>query len=143
MREDYSCLLYTSLLTWRCFEVPIVYGILAVLLTFALSLVVCRAAGETDFTPTGAMGKIMQLAYGGLIPKAEANLMTAGVTVGASIASAELLTDLKSGYLLGAGPRRQFVAQLLGVLPGTVASVLCYSVLIPDATALSLSLIHI
>jgi uncharacterized oligopeptide transporter (OPT) family protein len=125
-------------LTWRWFGVPIPYGVLALVLTFALSLVVCRVEGETDITPTGAMGKIMQLLYGGLIPQnAPANLMTAGVTVGASIASAELLTDLKSGYLLGAGPRRQFVAQLLGVLPGTVATVLCYSVLVPDAAALS------
>ncbi len=61
--------------------------------------------------------------------------MTAGITVGASAASADLLTDLKSGYLLGANPRRQFVAQLLGVLPGTLATAFCFSILIPDATA--------
>jgi len=124
------------MLTWGWFDVPIAYGLLALLLTFALALVVCRVTGETDITPTAAMGKIMQLAYGGIIPQnAPANLMTAGITVGASAASADLMTDLKSGYLLGANPRRQFVAQLLGVLPGTLATVFCFSVLIPDATA--------
>lgn len=124
------------MLTWQWFGVPIPYGLLALLLTFALALVVCRVTGETDITPTAAMGKIMQLSYGGLIPQnATANLMTAGITVGASAASADLMTDLKSGYLLGANPRRQFVAQLLGVLPGTLATVFCFSVLIPDATA--------
>lgn len=124
------------LLTWGWFDVPVLFGLLALLLTFALALVVCRVTGETDLTPTAAMGKIMQLIYGGLIPQnAPANLMTAGITVGASSASADLLTDLKSGYLLGANPRRQFVAQLLGVLPGTLATVFCFSVLIPDATA--------
>jgi len=124
------------MLTWRWFDVPVVYGLLALLLTFALALVVCRVTGETDITPTAAMGKIMQLTYGGLIPQnAPANLMTAGITVGASSASADLMTDLKSGYLLGANPRRQFVAQLLGVVPGTLATVFCFSVLIPDAIA--------
>jgi uncharacterized oligopeptide transporter (OPT) family protein len=122
----------------RWFDVPVHYGVLAVLMTFVLALVACRATGESDITPTGAMGKIMQLAYGVLIPQnAAANLMTAGITGGASSASADLLTDLKSGYLLGANPRRQYVAQLLGVLPGTIATVLGYSILVPDATALT------
>lgn len=126
------------LLAWRVFGVPIPYGILSIVATFALSVVVCRVSGETDIAPYAAMGKIMQLAYGTLVPQnATANLMTAGVTVGASAASADLLTDLKTGHLLGASPRRQFLAQLLGVLPGTVATVFCYSVLVPDATALT------
>jgi uncharacterized oligopeptide transporter (OPT) family protein len=122
----------------RFFEIPIPFGVLAVVLTFALALVACRATGESDVTPTGAMGKIMQLIYGVLIPQsATANLMTAGITSGAASASADLLTDLKSGYLLGANPRRQFIAQLLGILPGTVATILGFYVLVPDATALT------
>ena len=36
-------------------------SILAILLTFFLSLVACRATGETDTTPIGAMGKITQV----------------------------------------------------------------------------------
>ena len=35
--------------------------------------------------------------------------MTASITAGAATASADLLTDLKSGYLLGASPRRHAV----------------------------------
>jgi uncharacterized oligopeptide transporter (OPT) family protein len=120
------------------FEIPIHFGILAVLFTFVLALVACRATGESDVTPTGAMGKIMQLTYGVLIPQnATANLMTAAITSGAAASSADLLTDLKAGYLLGANPRRQFVAQLLGVLPGTVATVAGFYILVPDATALT------
>ena len=34
---------------------------------------------------------------------------------GAASSSADLLTDLKSGYLLGANPRKQFLAQLAGI----------------------------
>ena len=38
-------------------------GILAVLVTFLLSIVAARATGETDVTPIGAMGKITQFTY--------------------------------------------------------------------------------
>ncbi len=124
-------------IAWKFFDVPPHLGILAVFLTFVLALVACRATGETDITPTGAMGKIMQLIYGGLIPQsATANLMTAGITAGASSASADLLTDLKSGYLLGANPRRQFVAQAMGILPGTIATTIGFFLLVPRASVL-------
>lgn len=125
-------------LTWWQFQVPPHLGALAVLLTFFLALVACRATGETDITPTGAMGKIMQLTYGVLIPQSTtANLMTAGITAGTSAASADLLNDLKSGYLLGAHPRRQFIAQFLGIFSGTAATVLGFHLLVPNATALT------
>jgi uncharacterized oligopeptide transporter (OPT) family protein len=124
-------------LGWLAFGIPVHYGALAVFMTFFLALVACRATGETDITPIGAMGKIMQLTYGALIPQNYAvNLMTASITSSASAESADLLNDLKSGYLLGAHPRRQFIAQFLGIFSGTIASVLGYFVLVPDATAL-------
>jgi uncharacterized oligopeptide transporter (OPT) family protein len=120
------------------FHIPWHLGLLAVLLTFFLALVMCRATGESDITPIGAMGKITQLAYGVLIPQnATANLMTASITANAGAASADLLTDLKSGYLLGAHPRRQFIAQLLGVFGGTAATVIGFHLLVPDARVLT------
>ena len=119
------------------FEVPFHYGILAVFMTFFLALVACRATGESDITPVGAMGKIMQLTYGVLIPQSTtANLMTASITASSAGSSADLLNDLKSGYLLGANPRRQFIAQFLGIFAGTAATVLGFYLLVPDATAL-------
>jgi Zn-dependent protease len=120
------------------FEVPVHLGVLAVFMTFALALVAARITGESDITPTGAMGKIMQLTYGVLLPQsATANLMTAGITAGAASSTADLLTDLKSGYVLGANPRRQFLAQVFGIIPGTIATVIGFRVLVPDATALT------
>jgi putative OPT family oligopeptide transporter len=125
-------------IAWRYFEVPPYFGLLAVVMTFFLSLVASRVTGETDVTPTGAMGKMTQLTYGVLIPQnTTANLMTAAITAGAASASADLLNDLKSGYLLGANPRRQFIAQFLGVLPGTIATVIGYYLLVPNAQALT------
>ncbi|MBC8404384.1 MAG: OPT/YSL family transporter [Planctomycetes bacterium] len=119
------------------FEVPYHYGVLAVLLTFLLSLVACRATGESDITPVGAMGKIMQLTFGKLIPQSTtANLMTASITASSAGSSADLLNDLKSGYLLGANPRRQFVAQFMGIFAGTAATVWGFRMLVPTADKL-------
>ena len=102
-------------------------GILAVLVTFLLSIVAARATGETDITPIGAMGKITQLIYGVVAPtNITTNLMTASITSGAASHAADLLTDLKSGYLLGGTPRKQTISQLFGVLAGTLVSVPAY-----------------
>ncbi len=102
-------------------------GILAVLVTFFLSIVAARATGETDITPIGAMGKITQLMYGVVAPQnITTNLMTASITSGAASHAADLLTDLKSGYLLGGNPRSQTISQLFGVIAGTIVSVPAY-----------------
>lgn len=109
----------------------------AVVLSFALALVACRVTGETDTTPVGAMGKITQLTFGALRPgNTSVNLMSANVTAAAASSSADLLTDLKSGYLLGANPRKQFLAQLAGIFVGTVVTVLSFRLLVPDASVL-------
>ncbi|MHB8874380.1 MAG: OPT/YSL family transporter, partial [Myxococcaceae bacterium] len=102
-----------------------------------LSIVACRATGETDTTPIGALGKITQLTYGVLIPQnLTANLMTANVTAAIATSSADLLTDLKSGYLLGANPRKQFLAQFFGVFAGTLVAVPGFYLLVPTAETL-------
>lgn len=112
------------------FEVTWWMGILAVLVTFLLSIVAARATGETDVTPIGAMGKITQLLYGFLAPSNKVtNLMTASITAGAASHSADLLTDLKSGYLLGGNPRKQTISQLFGVIAGTLVCVPVYLVI--------------
>ena len=64
------------------------------------------------------------------------NLMSANITAGAATSAADLLTDLKSGYLLGANPRKQFLAQFAGIFAGTVVTVLCFQVMVPDASVL-------
>ncbi len=119
------------------FGMPYWQSALAVVLTFALALVACRVTGETDTTPIGAMGKIMQLTFGGLAPgNMNINLMAANITAGAASSSADLLTDLKSGYLLGAHPRKQFIAQFAGIFMGTLITVFAFSVMVPNASVL-------
>jgi len=112
-------------------------GIISILMTFFLALVACRATGETDITPVGAMGKITQLLYGVIAPaNITTNLMTACVTAGAAASSADLLTDLKSGYLLGANPRKQFLAQFVGIFAGAAVIVPAFYVIVPTPQVL-------
>jgi OPT family oligopeptide transporter len=112
-------------------------ALLSVFMTFFLALVASRATGETDITPIGAMGKITQLFYGVIAPaKLTTNLMTACVTAGAAASCADLLTDLKSGYLLGANPRKQFIAQFLGIFAGAAIVVPAFYLIVPSADAL-------
>ncbi|MGE5176619.1 MAG: OPT family oligopeptide transporter [Hyphomicrobiales bacterium] len=112
-------------------------GVLAVLLTFFLVVVAGRATGETDITPTGPLSKITQLTFGAIKPgDVSVNLMTANITAGATSHAGDLLTDLKSGYLLGAKPRQQFIAQFFGVLAGGLVVVPVFFLLVPDASVL-------
>ena len=119
------------------FGIAVWESVVAVLLSFLLALVACRVTGETDTTPVGAMGKVTQLTFGALSPgNVNVNLMSANITAGAATSSADLLTDLKSGYLLGANPRQQFLAQFSGIFVGTVVSVLVFAALVPNAQVL-------
>jgi OPT family oligopeptide transporter len=112
-------------------------GLIAIGMSFLVSMVACRATGETDTTPIGAMGKVMQILFAVLSPKnITHNLMSAGVGANSASSSADLLTDLKSGYLLGANPRKQFIAQFIGIFFGTLAVVPAWYLMIPNDAAL-------
>ncbi len=121
------------------FHIAVWLGLVSVAFSFVVSLVACRATGETDTTPIGAMGKITQLLYA-MLPGAKGiesiNLMAAGTTAAAAGAAADLLTDLKSGYLLGANPRRQFLAQFFGMFFGVLAVVPAWYLMVPTKKAL-------
>ena len=119
------------------FHIQYWMGLIAVLATFFLVVVSARATGETDITPVGPLSKITQLTFGALAPgNIPTNLMTANITAGATSAAGELLQDLKSGYLLGARPRQQFIAQLFGVFSGALIVVPVYFILIPTTDLL-------
>jgi OPT family oligopeptide transporter len=121
----------------RLFHIHWWMGVIAVIATFFLVIVSARATGETDITPVGPLSKITQLTFGAIAPgNIPTNLMTANITAGATSAAGELLQDLKSGYLLGAKPRQQFIAQLFGVLAGAFIVVPVYFILIPNVELL-------
>ena len=83
------------------------------------------------------MGKVTQMIFGAISPgKMDINLFSANITASAANSSADLLTDLKSGYLLGASPRKQFIAQFSGIFLGTIVTVIGFTLLVGDGSVL-------
>ncbi|MGE3625186.1 MAG: OPT/YSL family transporter [Hyphomicrobiales bacterium] len=119
------------------FGIGPVEAVLAVLLGFVLAAVAGWVSGETGITPVGALGKVTQLSFALISPgNVTANLMSANVTGGAAGQCADLLHDLRTGQIVGATPRLQFVAQLFGVLTGSLAGAAAYLAIIPDPQAM-------
>ena len=106
------------------FDVRIWMGILAIPLVFVFTLIAVNSTGLTSITPTGALGKLTQLTYGVLAPgNVTTNLMTAGITGEVSSNAANLLMDIKPGYMLGGKPRHQAIGHVLGILAGATVAV--------------------
>ena len=117
----------TTIAAWHLFEIPPHLTVVALILSFALAAVAVRSTGETDINPVGGMGKVTQLVYGGIAPGSmTTNLMAAAITGAGASQAADMMQDLKTGKLLGASPRRQFVAQLWGLIAGVVFCVPAY-----------------
>jgi OPT family oligopeptide transporter len=125
-----------ALMAWL-FHIPLWAGAIAVPLSVLMGFVAARVTGETDVTPTKALGPVTQLLYGVMTPgNLAGNIMSANVTGGIGLHAADLLTTLKTGWLLGAKPRHQLAAQLFGVVAGALVVVPAFTLVIPDPSAL-------
>ena len=124
-------------LMWWLFDIPLWAGVLAMPLAVLVGVISARVTGETDVTPTKAMGPLTQLIAGAALPaNVTANVMSANVTAGVGLHAADLLSDLKTGWVLGADPRKQVYAQFLGLLVGAAVVVPAFNLLVPDASVL-------
>ncbi len=114
----------TVYLAHRYFGVNYLMGIIAIPLVFIFTLIAVNSTALTSITPTGALGKLTQLTYAVLAPgNIRTNLMTASITGEVSSNAANLLMDIKPGYMLGAKPRQQAIGHVLGIFAGTCVSV--------------------
>lgn len=125
-----------GLMVWL-FHIPLWAGVIAVPLAVVMGFVAARVTGETDVTPTKALGPVTQLIYGVITPgNVAGNIMSANVTGGVGLHAADLLTTLKTGWLLGAKPRHQLYAQLFGVVVGAMVVVPAFNIILPDPSVL-------
>jgi uncharacterized oligopeptide transporter (OPT) family protein len=101
--------------------------LVAIVFSALLALVGTRAQGETDVNPIGAMGKVTQLLFAAIAPgNVQLNLMAAGITSAGSNNCGDMMQDMKTGRLLGASPRYQFLAQLFGIVTGGLFTVIVF-----------------
>ncbi len=106
-------------MAWRVFDIPPWMTVIAIALSSVLATIAVRSTGETDINPTGGMGKVTQLAFGGIAPGSTTiNLMAAGITSAGASQAGDMMQDLKTGRLLGASPRNQIIAQCIGIAAG-------------------------
>jgi uncharacterized oligopeptide transporter (OPT) family protein len=111
-------------MAWRFFDVSMFHGALAVAMVFFFCLIAINSTGLTSITPIGAMGKLTQLTFGVLAPgNVRTNLISASITGEVASNAANLLSDIKPGYMLGAKPRQQAIGHVLGVIAGATLSV--------------------
>jgi putative OPT family oligopeptide transporter len=121
-------------LMYLMFDIPVWAAVFAVPIAVLMGFVAARVTGETDVTPTKALGPVTQMIYGVVTPgNLTGNIMSANVTGGIGLHAADLLTTLKTGWLLGAKPRHQVYAQLFGVLAGAAIIVPLFYLVVPVA----------
>jgi putative OPT family oligopeptide transporter len=114
------------------FDMSPLQTLVAIALSAVLALVGTRAQGETDVNPIGAMGKVTQLLFAAIAPgNPQTNLMAAGITSAGANNCGDMMQDLKTGRLLGASPRKQFIAQLFGIVTGGFFTVAVFVVAFP------------
>ncbi|MEE2960659.1 MAG: OPT family oligopeptide transporter [Myxococcota bacterium] len=119
--------LVTISTAYYVFEISPFMTIIAIGLSSILAAIAVRSTGETDINPVGGMGKVTQLVYGGIAPgQLATNLMAAGITGAGASQAGDMMQDLKTGHMLGASPRKQLIAQLLGITGGIIICVPIY-----------------
>ncbi|MBI4060104.1 MAG: OPT/YSL family transporter [Elusimicrobia bacterium] len=115
-------------------------GIIAIPLVFVFTLIAVNSTGLTSITPTGALGKLTQLSFSVLAPgNITTNIMTAGITGEVASSAANLLMDIKPGYMLGGKPRHQAVGHVLGIIAGALVSVPVFYLMIHGDLSLLMS----
>ncbi|MGZ9029986.1 MAG: OPT family oligopeptide transporter [Burkholderiaceae bacterium] len=122
--------------THAFFGVPWLLAFISLPLIFVLSVICTNSMALTSWTPTGSMSKITQFAMGAIDRTNPAsNLIPAAMTGEIAANSANLLSDIKPGYMLGGKPRQQAVGHVIGIVAGAVVCVPLFFLLFlqPDA----------
>jgi uncharacterized oligopeptide transporter (OPT) family protein len=122
--------------THEFFGVPWLLAFISLPLIFVLSIICTNSMALTSWTPTGSMSKITQFTMGAIDRTNPAsNLIPAAMTAEIAANSANLLSDIKPGYMLGGKPRQQAIGHVIGIFAGALACVPLFFLLFlqPDA----------
>jgi OPT family oligopeptide transporter len=110
--------------THSFFDVPLLLAFISLPLIFVLTVICTNSMALTSWTPTGALSKITQFTMGAIDRSNPAsNLLPAGMTGEIAANAANLLSDIKPGYMLGGKPRHQAIGHVIGLFAGVLACV--------------------
>jgi len=119
------------------FGVPWLLAFISLPLIFVLAVICTNSMALTSWTPTGALSKITQFTIGAIDRANPAsNLIPAGMTGEISNNAANLLSDIKPGYMLGGKPRHQAAGHVIGIFAGALSCIPLFFLLFlpPDAS---------
>jgi uncharacterized oligopeptide transporter (OPT) family protein len=117
------CVLGASI-THSFFGVPWLLSCISLPLILVLTVICTNSMALTSWTPTGALAKITQFTMGAIDRSNPAsNLLPAGMTAEIASNAANLLSDIKPGYMLGAKPRQQAIGHVIGIFSGALVCV--------------------
>jgi uncharacterized oligopeptide transporter (OPT) family protein len=112
------------------FGVPWLLAFISLPLILVLTVICANSMALTSWTPTGALAKITQFTMGAIDRSNPAsNLIPAGMTAEIAANAANLLSDIKPGYMLGAKPRQQAIGHVIGIFSGALVCVPLYFLL--------------
>ncbi len=112
------------------FGVPMWLALLSLPLVLVLTVICVNSMALTSWTPTSSLSKITQFAIGAIDRTNPAsNLITGGITAEVASNAANLLSDIKPGYMLGAKPRQQAIGHAIGIFSGAIAATPLFFVL--------------
>ena len=118
------------------FGVPWTLTLISLPLILVLSVICTNSMALTSWTPTGALSKITQFTMGAIDRTNPAsNLIPAGMTGEVASNAANLLSDIKPGYMLGGKPRQQAIGHVIGIFAGAIACVPLFFLLFLPADA--------
>ena len=114
-------------------SVPYYSIIIAIALAFFFSHLGVRALGQTDLNPVSGIGKLSQLIFALVIPNSHParvliNLIAGGISEAGAQQAGDLMQDLKTGHLMGASPKAQFIAQIFGTAYSIIVSSVMYKI---------------
>ncbi len=110
-----------SWVTHLFFGVPFWIALVSLPLIFVLTLICTNSMALTSWTPTGSLAKITQFTMGAIDrSNPGSNLLPAAMTSEIASNAANLLSDIKPGYMLGGKPRHQAIGHVIGNLAGVL-----------------------
>jgi len=123
------CVLGASVTHWF-FAVPWFLSFISLPLILVLTVICTNSMALTSWTPTGALSKITQFTMGAIDRSNPAsNLLPAAMTAEIAANAANLLSDIKPGYMLGAKPRQQAIGHVIGIFSGSLVCIPLYFLL--------------
>ena len=101
-----------------------VVAVVVVLLAFVTTIMSAQSVGQTGIDPMEIFGLIVLLAVAAFSSASQVQLFyVAGVVAVACGLAGDVMSDFKTGAIIGTSPRAMWVGQAIGALLGTVVAV--------------------